>query len=259
LGGGVQAVLGGEDHVGREPGAREQIEQVDEPAIDRRRVGQDTERPPAQKSERARSTPPPQGGRTVEPGRDAQQALGTAALGAARIADPRLELAGGLGEVLIAILDAEGEVERLDQPDLERPDAVDGEGELLILKPAGAEGAQRVGAERGIDGVLDAVVECIPSPAGRQVPVDAPGRATKAAVDVVVVDVGRDQREEAVGVDGQNIVGVVERTRGRGRLGILVDEAAERIGFPASPEIKARIGPDRTALDLCPRRTALGQ
>ena len=151
--------------------------------------------------------------------------------------DGALVVGGGLAcvdrEILAPIRDADRHVQRLVQVDLDLFDRVDVDGQLAVAEATGLEltlGGRAVG---GVEAVQDLVVDLVAAIAGRNVPVEAERRTLEAAVDVVVGDAGGDDRQEAVRIDGLDVVGVVERAGGGGGFRIAILITTEGIGFPA--------------------------
>ncbi len=141
---------------------------------------------------------------------------------------------------LAARFQTKGHVQRTGQTDVISAVGVDAEYQLIIGDRTGVEVGLGLGTVRGVDGVVDAVVQRITAIAQADVDIEAARLSAHAAVGRQVLGVHPDQRQVTVREDFRQRVAITGRRKGRT---LLITRPA--IGRPGGVQRLARIGVDR--------------
>ena len=185
---------------------------------------------------------------------EAGEALGPARQGRVRPQRPavvafrlaRLDLI-----ILPALLQTPGQVQRpARQAGLELTGEVGAQHQLVIDQAAGIETGQRRGAIGGVQRILGAEIERVAAIDQADVGVPSGDHAAQAAGQGRVLGIDRHLGQEAVRIDGRDIVDVVRQARegGAGAVAVLITGPA--IGLPAVPQTLAGVGEDGPLLDV---------
>ncbi|MNS76816.1 hypothetical protein D3C72_1103730 [compost metagenome] len=178
------------------------------------------------------------------------RAAGQGSVGAQRAAVPGFRLAG-LDLVAFATgFQTPGEVQRAAEADLELAGEVCAEDELVIDQATGIKAGRRGCAIGGVQRVLGAEVQGVAAIDQAEVGAPSGDLALHTARQRQILRVDGDLGQEAVGVDGRHIVGVVGQAREGGAFAVAVLIAGPAIGLPVRIQRLAGVGEDGPLLDL---------
>src|SRR5690606_2105838 len=132
---------------------------------------------------------------------------------------PRIRLARRLVPLLLAVLGAEGKVDRVGQAPVELPAGIEVDDVLGDLQRTGVEGGRGRRAEAGVERVPGEELQVVEAVVVAQVPGPAAGVAAQSGHDRAVVGDVVDAGQETVRVDLRDVLvrvagGPEERERG---------------------------------------------
>ena len=148
-----------------------------------------------------------------------------------------------------AIFSAESQLRRRGQAQRHRTAEVQVRGQHVIFHRACIEGGRRCRTHRGIDRIFDAVLNLVLAIAEACINRKARQVALHAAASRHIIDVRRDQGQEAIWEDRGHVVGVGGQTRIGGAVTDAVLVAEPAIGFEAFSQRHTRIGIEGLALN----------